>query len=556
MKRLHLGLPTGLLVMGLLSVGLRPVPLAASPFAYVANLVDSSVAVIDVATASVVATIQGKTTCPSGPCFLMNQPAYVAITPDGQYAWVTNEAANFNNISVISTAVNGVANVVPAETAAQLPSCSSGGLCRSPGAIAINPKADSSGRIWAYVTNQVSGTVSVIDTASALTSATPTTSTVPLPPGARPYAVAVTPDGTQVYVTDSASASVYVIDTAIAVVSTINLPFLGGRGLGVAFSPDGAHAYVSTWIPQFDPAFGYPYDIFDIDTATKNAVEAFGNELGPEPGIVVTPDGSRVYFTSQDISIGYLVAIGPTDSGATVGNFPFGISIAPPGSAAFTFGGNATFVTNSGDNTVSVINTTTFTTAVPPIPVGTDPLGIAIQGSLTGQASSGMAAMAGVPLNLVVTGPTPNLVGSVTWDFFSNGRVVQNTSVLDAKYAYPTPGTYLLTVTVRSESGAPILKKTVPLPIQSTAQGIATAVSLVKLLKSLTAAQQAGLLNTLGAASSDLLAGNRAAASNQISLFISQLNGLVQTGQLTAKAAAPTLGEGKAIQISLAQSAP
>jgi YVTN family beta-propeller protein len=575
MKRLHFGFESllkGVIVAGLLAVGLQPLPVAAAPFAYVANLLDSSITVIDVATASVVTTIQGKAPCLPGPCYLIFEPGDVAITRDGQYAWVANEGANFNFISVIGTASNAVVNVVPAETAAQLPSCMSGGLCRGPGSLAINPKADGSGRIWAYVTNQVSGTVSVIDTASALTNTTPTTYTVSLPRGARPYKVAVTPDGTQVWVTDAVSSNVYVIDAGLAVsdhtsaVSTITLPevcfepseCVANNGLGVAISPDGAFAYVSDCCGMGSTG----YVIWQIDTATKGEgiIIVFPMFGGPGPALVVTPDGSQVYFTSQEPGSGGSLDVEPPKlgmpAGVQVGNNPFGIAIAPPGSAAFTSGGNATFVTNSGSNTVSVVNTTTFTAAVPDIPVGSDPLGITIQGSLTGQASSGSAAMAGVPLNLLVTEPNANLVASVRWDFFSNGSVVQTTSTLNAKYAYPAPGTYLPTVTVRNPLGGVLLTKTIPVLVQSTGQGIATAMILVNLLKSLTATQQASLVNILAVAYRDLSAGNRAAASSQISLFISQVNGLVQTGHLTAKAAAPALSEANAIQISLAQSSP
>jgi hypothetical protein len=203
---------------------------------------------------------------------------------------------------------------------------------------------------------------------------------------------------------------------------------------------------------------------------------------------------------------------------------------------------------------VSVIDTTELKVAST-ITVGSEPRGIAIQGSLTGMASSGIAAMAGVPLYLLATAPAANLVGSVTWDFFSNGTAVQNTSVLKTSFVYPAPGTYLATVTVRNLSGTTLLKKTIPVPVQSIGQGLATAMTLMKLLKSLTATQQASLLNTLGAANLALIGGNRAAASSDISLFISQLNALVANAQVTAKAAAPALSEAKAIQISFAQAA-
>ena len=55
--------------------------------------------------------------------------------------------------------------------------------------------------------------------------------------------VAVTPDGTHVYVTNRASDTVSVIKTANrAVVATIPV---GNYPTGVAFTPDGTHVYVT-----------------------------------------------------------------------------------------------------------------------------------------------------------------------------------------------------------------------------------------------------------------------------------------------------------------------
>ncbi|MFD4620355.1 YncE family protein, partial [Streptomyces sp. NPDC058475] len=59
---------------------------------------------------------------------------------------------------------------------------------------------------FAYVTNDSSGTVSVIDTATNTVTAT-------IPVGTAPQGVALTPDGTRVYVTNSGSDTVSVIDT-------------------------------------------------------------------------------------------------------------------------------------------------------------------------------------------------------------------------------------------------------------------------------------------------------------------------------------------------------
>ena len=158
-----------------------------------------------------------------------------------------------------------------------------------------------------YVTNTGDDTVSVIDTA------TNTVVGLPIPVGVSPTGVAVTPDGTKVYVTNSnvADNTVSVIKTATnTVVKTVP----AGRGpVAVAVTPDGTKVYV-------------------VNNASKNV------SIFHRPG-----------FT--------LVATIP------VGNFPQGVAITPDGTQAY--------VTNSIDATVSVINTATNTVAGLPIPVGT-----------------------------------------------------------------------------------------------------------------------------------------------------------------------------------------
>jgi YVTN family beta-propeller protein len=67
----------------------------------------------------------------------------------------------------------------------------------------------------AYITNKVSETLSVIDTASNTVTAT-------IPVGIEPFGVAVSPDGSKVYVGNTVSDTVSVIATATnTVIATI-----------------------------------------------------------------------------------------------------------------------------------------------------------------------------------------------------------------------------------------------------------------------------------------------------------------------------------------------
>src|SRR6516165_163218 len=93
----------------------------------------------------------------------------------------------------------------------------------------------------AYITNQSSRTVSVIDTATNTVSAT-------IPVGLLPFGVAVNPDGSKVYVANEHANTVLVIDTATNMV--IGSPIIVGRNpIGVAVSPDGSKSTSPTSLP-------------------------------------------------------------------------------------------------------------------------------------------------------------------------------------------------------------------------------------------------------------------------------------------------------------------
>jgi len=188
-------------------------PAAAQPYAYVTNVnaSDGSITVIDTATLSVVSTVRFNNT-PSTPNF-------VAITPDGAHAYITN--SYHNNVLVVDTSLaltdpgNALVAIIPVGT--------------FPRGIAITPDGAD-----VYVINEFSSNVSIIDTAQALTNpGQAVVAKVPTPTG-YPFAVAFTPDGTQAYVTDPPLNRIYAIDTALALTNplkaviptgTVDFPF-------------------------------------------------------------------------------------------------------------------------------------------------------------------------------------------------------------------------------------------------------------------------------------------------------------------------------------------
>src|SRR5262249_57971098 len=140
-----------------------------------------------------------------------------------------------------------------------------------------------------YVTDSSrSGHVSVSGTATNTVIAS-------IPVGEGPRGVAVTPDGSKVYVANvlvqlpNPHPVVSVIATATnTVIGTIPL---GGESNGVAVTPDGRKVYVAN---------SGSNNVFVIDTAT-NAVIGSPIPVGLFPFVgVVTPDARKVYAANRD----------------------------------------------------------------------------------------------------------------------------------------------------------------------------------------------------------------------------------------------------------------
>jgi YVTN family beta-propeller protein len=103
----------------------------------------------------------------------------------------------------------------------------------------------------AFVPDGGSSRVSVVDTTSNTVLGT-------IPVGAAPFGVAITPDGSKVYVGNQGSNTVSVIDAATyALVATIPVN-IGPSGM--AITPDGKNLYVGS--------YQAPFTVTVIDTAT------------------------------------------------------------------------------------------------------------------------------------------------------------------------------------------------------------------------------------------------------------------------------------------------
>jgi YVTN family beta-propeller protein len=318
--------------------------------AYITNEASDTVSVINTATDTVIATI------PVG-----DAPRGVAVSPDGRKVYITSVGSN--TVSVIDTASNTVTATIPV------------GL--DPVGVAVTPDGSK-----VYVANLGSNTVSVIDTASNTV-----TATIPgfvFPPiiggvATSPFGLAVSPDGSKVYVTNFLSpfgGGVSVIDTA-SNTETAAIP-VGGSSIpgnppfGVAVTPDGSKVYVADADDPFHNVRFTPVSV--IDTASNTVTASI--PIGPVPvpqlggsvpfGVAVSPDGRTVYVTSRALNT---VSVIDTASNMVTATIPVGLD---PVGVAVTSDGSKVYVANAGSSTVSVIATATNTVTAT-IPVGTEP---------------------------------------------------------------------------------------------------------------------------------------------------------------------------------------
>ena len=251
-----------------------------------------------------------------------------AQSPTGPFAYVTNQFSN--SVSVIDTSTNTVVTTI-----ALCGDCS-----LKPAGLAVTPDGS---RV--YVANQGNGTVSVITTSTNTVSAT---IAIPCDCLSTPTGVAITPDGTRAYVTDTSQAAIEVINTnplssTYNTVTTTITSDVGTPNGPIAITPDGSAAFYS---------FG-TVSVGRIDTSTNSHTTTL--TVGSHPtGIAVTPNNLFIYVTNNG---GNTVSVIPNTplfspiTSVTVGSGPYSVAITPNGASAY--------VVNQGSNSVSVINTLT-----------------------------------------------------------------------------------------------------------------------------------------------------------------------------------------------------
>lgn len=189
--------------------------------------------------------------------------------------------------------------------------------------------------------------------------------------GNTPFAVAITPDNTNAYVTNQADGSVFVISIPLDNVTTIPM-VNGGHPTGIAITPvkinNSLKAYVSSTSAGID-------DVVVIDITNNNAQSPITFPANSIPQfIAITPDGKSAYVANLgDSTITEIDTATDTIKSTfnTAGLELQQIAIAPDGSKAYIVDkdGNQLLVLNIPGNTFS---------APIPLPAMSGPCGIAI----------------------------------------------------------------------------------------------------------------------------------------------------------------------------------
>ncbi len=346
--------------------------------AYITLVNENAVAVISTSTNTVIDTdpeADGVQHIPVG-----DRPRGIAISPDGQEAYVAN--AGDNTVSVINTATKTVVATIP--------------VGDEPQGVAFAPDGAT-----AYVTNIEDNTVSVIDTATR-------TQTTTIAVGRRPQsiAIAVTPNGLRAYVPNFDDDTVTVID--LTTHTPLPDPLVVGEGpLGVAASVDGTRVYVTNFgATDTDKGDDNGDTVSFIDTKENKVIDTNPDEdgvqhlqVGVQPaGVAVIPetalelvkrelrvdafvanflDATVSVITEADINPelstpSFNVAFNPRFN--AVNNEPYGIAITPNGLRGYT----TLFGSRKDEGEVVQVFSTLGQQVVATIEVGKKPFAIAI----------------------------------------------------------------------------------------------------------------------------------------------------------------------------------
>jgi hypothetical protein len=207
-----------------------------------------------------------------------------------------------------------------------------------------------------------------------------------------PTAVAPSADGQRLYVGSIGLAAdvgfFQVFDTGGAALGERqNIP---GNSMGVVVSPDGTRVYVlaTNSLAQFDGSGDFPISLLAFSTSADaaNPVQLLGQavavpgSVGASPGLAISADGTQLW-------VGLMGSIAVFETSTNL-NQPLTFQQAVPvGSNLEGVGGLSlvpghSYLAAVQGNAVSLLDSSTLAVALPAISVGSHPAGVAMRGSM------------------------------------------------------------------------------------------------------------------------------------------------------------------------------
>jgi len=341
-------------------------------------------------------------------------PEDIAITPDGRYAVIPTEGTN-------QVIIMDLATMTPATTlSVSTPS--------SPQSVVISTDG-----LFAYVGSPGSPSIAVIDLTTHTLSSTVLTSPV------NGRNLAITKDGTTLYVANSTSNNIYALNIASNTGSFVlnsagSAPAVFSTPVALALSPINTTAYV--------PCFGTS-TVVTFDTATNRVIGSpIALSLGPND-IAINSAGTKAYVscnTAASLSVIDLATNEVTTPIVAYSAVPSAITLTPDGAFAYTFSPveslnltdfSLTRVSNIFGNNAAVI-----TPDQAPVAAFT----------ATASSASPLASFdASASLSPIGT------VVSYLWDFGDSSSAT--TSTPTTTHTYAVAGNYTVTLTVTNSAG-------------------------------------------------------------------------------------------------------
>jgi len=326
------------------STNARSASTANGGLVYVSNEDSRNLSVIDVATDSVVSTIEVGT-----------RPRGVKVSPDGRTVYVALSGSpkcpptmpdaecakkiadrKLDGIAVVDVATRKTVKVLPAGLDPET----------------FDLSADGS---TLFVSNEDADSLTIVDIASGRAKSN-------VKVGREPEGVTVAPDGKTVWVTSEGDNSVAVVDVATGK-SLAQIGTDGKRPRAIGFLPDGSKAYVTNETSG---------NVAVIDPDSHILLRTIVLPAGSRPmGVAVSRDGHRVFISNgRGGTVSVIDAARDSVlSTAPVGTRPWGIALSPDSRWLYT--------ANGPGNDVSVVDVQTMK-VVHRILVGGSPWGVAI----------------------------------------------------------------------------------------------------------------------------------------------------------------------------------